>query len=129
MRGVKQVVKIHQRGVQWKEGVVICTMSCTSLFYNTTPIHCTPLPLHPPVMNTHSGISRMRFSPSYKSDCDSSVNIRFKKICVFASSNLGRLTVLFELYPWNPLGILRPLGAGDAGQPHPQGGDHATQTT
>ena len=28
-------------------------MSDTSLLYNTTPIHCTPLPLHPPVMNTH----------------------------------------------------------------------------
>ena len=44
--------KIHQRGVQWKQGVVICMMLYTSLFYNTTPIHCTPLPLHPPVMNT-----------------------------------------------------------------------------
>ena len=29
-------------------------MSCTSLLYDTTPIHCTPLPLHPPLMNTHS---------------------------------------------------------------------------
>ena len=28
-------------------------MLYTSLLYNTTPIHCTPLPLHPPVMNTH----------------------------------------------------------------------------
>ena len=25
---------------------------CTSLLYDTTPIHCTPLRLHPPVMNT-----------------------------------------------------------------------------
>ena len=24
------------------------------LLYNTTPIHCTTLPLHPPVMNTHN---------------------------------------------------------------------------
>ena len=26
----------------------------TSLLYDTTPIHCTPLPLHPPVMNTQT---------------------------------------------------------------------------
>ena len=25
---------------------------CSDLLYNTTPIHCTPLTLHPPVMNT-----------------------------------------------------------------------------
>ena len=46
-------------------------------------------------------------------------------MCVFCVSPIwGPLTVYFELYPWNPLGILRPRGAGDAGQPHPQGGDH-----
>ena len=33
---------ILQRGVQRKQGVVFCTVSCTSLLYNTTPIHCTP---------------------------------------------------------------------------------------
>ena len=44
--------KIHQRGVQWKQGVVIHMMLYTSLLYNTTPIQGTPLPLHPPVMNT-----------------------------------------------------------------------------
>ena len=26
-----------------------------SLLYDTNPMHCTPLPLHPPVMNTHPG--------------------------------------------------------------------------
>ena len=41
-------LKIHQRGVQWKQGVVICMMLYTSLSYNTAPIRCTPLPLHPP---------------------------------------------------------------------------------
>ena len=46
--------KIHQRGVQWKQGVVIYMMLYTSLFYNTTPIHCTPVPLYPPVINTQS---------------------------------------------------------------------------
>ena len=46
-------LKIHQRGVQWKQGVVICMLLYTSLLYNTAPIHRTPLPLHPPVMNTH----------------------------------------------------------------------------
>ena len=46
------VLEIHQRGVQRKQGVVICMLLCTSLLYDTTPIHCTPLPPHPPVMNT-----------------------------------------------------------------------------
>ena len=41
-------IKIHQRGVQWKQGVVICMLLYTSLLYNTTPSaappsHCTPL--------------------------------------------------------------------------------------
>ena len=40
--------KIPQRGVQWKQGVVIYMISYTSLSYNATPIRCTPLPLHPP---------------------------------------------------------------------------------
>ena len=44
--------KIHQRGVQWKQGVMNYLMLCTSLNYNPTPIHCTPLQLHPTVMNT-----------------------------------------------------------------------------
>ena len=45
-------IKILQRGVQWKQGVVICMTLYTSLLHNTTPIHCTPLRLHPPLMNT-----------------------------------------------------------------------------
>ena len=49
----KPKVYIPQRGVQRKQGVVIYMTLYTSLLYNTTPIHCTPLPLHPPVMNTH----------------------------------------------------------------------------
>ena len=44
--------KIHKRGVQWKQGVGIYMMLCTSLLHTTTPIHCTPLPLHPTVMNS-----------------------------------------------------------------------------
>ena len=39
-------------GVQWKQGVVVYMMLYTSLLYDTTPIRCTPFPLHPPVMNT-----------------------------------------------------------------------------
>ena len=42
------------KGVQWKQGVVIYLMSYISLLDNTPPIHCTPLPLHPPVMNTQA---------------------------------------------------------------------------
>ena len=37
-------LKIHQRGVQWKQGVVIYMMLYVSLLYDTTPIHCTPPP-------------------------------------------------------------------------------------
>ena len=44
----KGVFYISQRGVQWKQGVVIYMILYTTLLYNTTPIHCTPLPLHPP---------------------------------------------------------------------------------
>ena len=42
------VLYIPQRGVQWKQGVVIYMTLYTSLLYNTTPIHRTPDPLHPP---------------------------------------------------------------------------------
>ena len=40
--------KIHQRGVQWKQGVVVHIILWAVLIYDTTPIHCTPLRLHPP---------------------------------------------------------------------------------
>ena len=46
-----QKVYILQRGVQWKHGVVIGMVLCTILLYNATPIHCTPLPLHPPLQS------------------------------------------------------------------------------
>ena len=42
---------ILQRGVQWKQGVVVYMTLYTSLLYNTTPIHCTPDPLHPPLQS------------------------------------------------------------------------------
>ena len=45
----RATIYIPQRGVQWKQGVVIYMMLCISLSYDTTPIHCTPLPLHPPM--------------------------------------------------------------------------------
>ena len=41
-------IKIQQRGVHWKQGVVIHMMLYTSLLYNTTPIHCTPPPTATP---------------------------------------------------------------------------------
>ena len=43
---------ILQRGVQWKQGVVVYIILWAVLLYNTTPIHCAPLRLRPPVMNT-----------------------------------------------------------------------------
>ena len=46
-------IEIHQKGGAVETGgKVIYMMSYTSLLYTTTPIHCTPLPLHSPVMNT-----------------------------------------------------------------------------
>ena len=50
-------------GVQWKQGVVFCMMLHTILLYCTTPIHCTPLRLHPPLMNTQ--YSRLVFCCRY----------------------------------------------------------------
>ena len=41
-------VKIHQRGVQWKQGVVIYVMLYTVVLHDTTQIHCTPPPTAPP---------------------------------------------------------------------------------
>ena len=49
-------LKIHQRGVQWKKDVVIYIILWAVLLYNTTPIHCTPLRLHPPLMNAQSAL-------------------------------------------------------------------------
>ena len=40
--------RFSKGGVQWKQGVAMYMMLCPSLLYNTTPIHCTPLRLHPP---------------------------------------------------------------------------------
>ena len=40
-------IYILQRGVQRKQGVVIYMTLYTSLLYNSTPIRCTPHPLHP----------------------------------------------------------------------------------
>ena len=48
---VRPRIYILQRVVQWKQGVVIYMMLYTSLLYNATPIHCTPLRLHPPLVN------------------------------------------------------------------------------
>ena len=45
-------LKIHQRGMQWKQGVVIYVMLYSSWLCNATPIHCTPLRLQPR-LNTH----------------------------------------------------------------------------
>ena len=46
------VFKIHPRGVQWNQGVVVHITLLAVLLYDTTPIHCTRLPLHPPLMKT-----------------------------------------------------------------------------
>ena len=50
--GPGTAIKIHQRGVQWVQGVVICMMLHASALYETSPIHCTPLRLHPPTIDT-----------------------------------------------------------------------------
>ena len=58
MSRVPPEIKIRQRGVQLKQGAVICMLLFTSLLYDTSPIHCTPLPLHLPAMNTHETSQR-----------------------------------------------------------------------
>ena len=40
-------LKIHPRGVQWKQGVVICMLLYASWLFDTTLIHYTPLPRTP----------------------------------------------------------------------------------
>ena len=55
------VLKIHQRGVQWKQGVVTCMMLYTSLLCNTAPFRCTPLRLHPPLQSIQ--VLRLRRDP------------------------------------------------------------------
>ena len=47
-------IYILQRGVQWKQGVVISMVLYASLLCDTTPIHCTPDPLHPPLQSIQS---------------------------------------------------------------------------
>ena len=47
-------IKIHQRGVQRKQGVVAYIILQAVLLCNATPIHCTPLRLHPPLMDTQA---------------------------------------------------------------------------
>ena len=39
--------------ILWKQGVVIYMMLCTSLQYDTTPIHGTALRLHTPLLSIH----------------------------------------------------------------------------
>ena len=60
---VRKLVEPHFFHMRWRWGAVetgcsdlydiyIYIYIYTSLLYSTTPIHCTPLPLHPAVMNT-----------------------------------------------------------------------------
>ena len=53
------LVKIHRWGVQWKQGVVVYIILHIVLLHNATPIHCTPLPLHFPLMNTQLETEQM----------------------------------------------------------------------
>ena len=43
--------QIQHRGVQWKQGVVAYVILCVVSLHNATPVHRTPLPLHPPLLN------------------------------------------------------------------------------
>ena len=79
---ILSAIYIPQRGVQWKEGVVIHMPLYTSLLYNTTPIHCTPLPLHPPLMNTQGQKISVIISSS-----GSSIKIIISIIIISSSSS------------------------------------------
>ena len=65
-RGHFRKVKIHQRGVQWKQGVVVYIILCVVLLY-------TPLRLHPPLMNTQK--SRRQESGSYSAGTGSGAKV------------------------------------------------------
>ena len=73
---------IPQRGVQWKQGVVIYRMLYTSLLYNTTPIHCTPLPLHPPVMNAQERCDVVDLTVLVVPLCKLPAGLHYSMICV-----------------------------------------------
>jgi len=50
-------LKIQQRRVQWKEGVVMFSILHTLSLHNATPNHYTPIPLHPPLLNTQDRLA------------------------------------------------------------------------
>ena len=64
--------------MRWKQGVVIYMLLYTSLFYDTTPIHCTPPPTAPPC-NEYPETPPIYYTPNLPTNivdfrgCDSSV--------------------------------------------------------
>ena len=67
---------ILQRGVQWKQGVVICMVLYTILLHNTTPIHCTPRSTAPPFAEcplmgrfTQTNVGPRSFPQNLRKDC------------------------------------------------------------
>ena len=82
-------VYIPQRGLQWKQGVVIRMLLYTTLLYNTTPIHCTPLRLHPPVMNTQAPLTRTA----------SAADLRAKKIYIYIYIYIYMYPELVRIWP------------------------------
>ena len=52
---VLRTVYVLQRGVRWKQGVVVYILSRAVLLFNNTPIHRTPLPTHPSPHNEYPG--------------------------------------------------------------------------
>ena len=76
----RRVFYILQRGVQWKQGVVVYMMFLSVLLCNTTPIHCTPLRLHPPLMNTQ--VWRIRHGRAGTDASDRQLRATHRIICV-----------------------------------------------
>ena len=77
-QGLGTCFYILQRGVQWKQGVMNYMMLYTILLYNTTPIYCTPLSLHPPLLSIQC--FRMSFwKLTIRSECPVAIPIGIPK--------------------------------------------------
>ena len=87
--------------MQWKQGVVVYIILQAVLLYNTTPIHCTPLPLHPPVMDTRRSEAKDDPRPGRaRQQRLGSVRFRFS----FSVSDFSRFVLGFGRF----IGSVRP---------------------
>ena len=96
-------------GLQWKQGVVIYMTLYTSLLYNATPIHCTPLRLHPPLQSIQVCLW---FPPSQvKPDFENISNetplfAGFRPCCLYAFRRRGRRLLMAPVLGLSMVSVL-----------------------